>query len=142
MTMVKPFLYRLFKVGKIPAQELSRLHTEGIVWLEEGVQGSVTYRDFRAPGRSDSWRQQWFPASIILTNQRLLILRYTNPIIDVSLEDERLKNMRFSIVNDSSLCVVSDASLFRDDWSGTIEYCFRTSEPGRLLELLQRQIVE
>jgi hypothetical protein len=65
--MAKPLLYRVFGVGKIPAPLMSQLQNEGIILADEGVKGSVTYRNFRAPGRRDSWRRQWFIGSIALT---------------------------------------------------------------------------
>jgi hypothetical protein len=48
--MAKTLLYRLFGVGKISWQLSSTLKVEGIVLLDEGISGSVTYLNFRAPG--------------------------------------------------------------------------------------------
>src|SRR5712692_7658282 len=102
--MAKSLLYRLFGVGKIPAPLMSQLQTEGIILLDEGVKGSVTYRNFRAPGRRDAWRRQWFTASIALTKLRLFALWYANPIINVPLKDERIRAMQFSLENGGVLC--------------------------------------
>ena len=139
--MAKSLLYRLFGVGKIPAPFMSQLQSEGIVVMDEGVKGSVTYRNFRAPGKRFGLRRQWYTASIALTKVRLLALWSSNPIINVPLEDKRLRAMQFSLENGGALCVAFDASLFHADWSGTIEYRFRTLEAPRLLESLRRQIV-
>jgi hypothetical protein len=136
--MAKTLFYRLFGFGKIPASLLSELQQEGILLLDEGVNGSVTYRNFRAPGRASSWRRQWFSASIAVTNIRLLALSYAKPIINVPLADERIHAMRFSEDN-AALCVAFDAALFHSDWSGAIEYRFRTSQAQRCLELVRQQ---
>jgi hypothetical protein len=138
--MAKSLFYRLFGVGKIPAPLLSQLQREGILLVDEGVKGSATYRNFRKPGRVDSWSRKWYTASIALTKTRLLALWSANPIIDVPLTDERIKAMRYSLEHDDLLCVAFDAALFHADWSGTIEYRFRTPEAPRFLELLQQQI--
>jgi hypothetical protein len=78
--MAKSLLYRLFGVGKIPEPLRSQLQTEGIDLLDEAVKGSVTYRDFRAPGKRDSWRRQWYVASIALTKIRVIIYLTNHPI--------------------------------------------------------------
>src|SRR5215831_2029315 len=135
--MGKPFLYRLFGIGRIPEPLRSQLQTEGITLLDEAVKGSVTYRDFSAPGKRDLWRRQWYVASIALTKVRLLALTGNNRIIDVPLQDERISAMRYSLEKGGAiLCVAFDAGLFHDDWSGTIEYRFRSQQAQRFLELL------
>ncbi|MBI3762577.1 MAG: hypothetical protein HY260_12055 [Chloroflexi bacterium] len=139
--MAKTLFYRLFGVGRIPAAVMAELQQEGILLVDEGVRGSATYRNFRKPGRADSWRRQWYTASIALTNIRLLALWGSNPIINAPLADERLRSMRYSLEDKAAvLCVAFDAALFHADWSGTIEYRFRTPQAQHLLELIQQRI--
>lgn len=135
--MAKSLLYRLFGAGKIPGPLMSELKSEGIVLIDEGVKGSVTYRNFRAPGRASSWRRQGFSASIALTKQRLVALAFSQFAINVPLGDERIRAMHYSVEANGALCVAFDASLFHADWSGTIEYRFKTAEAQRLMGLLQ-----
>lgn len=134
--MAKTLLYRLFGVGKVPAQLGAELRSEVIVLLEEGISGSVTYLDFRAPGRRSSWRRQWFTGAIALTQTRLVALQYSNFAINVPVTDERIRQMRFSKEADDTLLVAFDPALFHNDWSGTIEYRFRTSQAQAFLEKL------
>ncbi len=70
--MAKTLSYRLFGVGKVPRQLSATLQSEGILLLDEGIAGSVTYLDFRAPGRRSNWRRQWFTGAIALTRVRLI----------------------------------------------------------------------
>lgn len=135
--MGKSLLYRLFGVGKIPQQMLAQLQQEGILLSDEGVKGSVTYRDFRAPGRYSSWRRVGLIASIIVTNVRLVALSSSNPLINVPFSDERIHGLKCSVEEGEKLLIAFDASLFHDDWSGTIEYRFRTPQAQRFLELLR-----
>ena len=139
--MAKSFLYRLLGVGKIPASVMSELHTEGIILSDEGVKGSIIFRDFSAPGKRFVWKRVGIVASVALTKLRLLALSDSKPIINVRLTDERLHAMRFSLEKGETLCVAFDAGLFQVDWLGTIEYRFRTPHAQHLLELLQKQIV-
>jgi len=124
--MSKTFLYRFFGLGKLPASVLAPLEAEGIVLLDEGIRGTVTYLNFRSPGRYSNWKRQWFSSAVILTKKRLLALRLRSEIIDVPLTDERFRQMRFALEDEKTLLVHFDASLFQADSSGTIEYRFQT----------------
>ena len=135
--MAKTLLYRLFGVGKIPTQLSAELRSEVIVLLDEGISGSTTYLDFRAPGRRSSWQRQWFTGAIALTQTRLVALQYSNFAINVPVTDERLHRMRFAVEEGTTLLVAFDPALFHNDWSGTIEYRFRTSLAQAFLEKLE-----
>lgn len=137
--MAKTLLYRLFGVGSMPQRWRTTVESEGIIVFDEGVRGSVTYRDFRAPGKRFSWRKVAFSGSIALTKNRLLGLQYGNPAINIPLDDARLHQMQFSVEGGDTLLVAFNANLFHNDWSGKIEYRFRTLEARALLENLDNQ---
>jgi hypothetical protein len=132
--MGKTLLYRLFGIGKIPAQQNTAIQAEGIVLFDEGISGSVTFIDFRAPGKRASWRRQWFTGSIALTQTRLIAFHYSGKAIDVPLTDERLRQMKFALEGESTLMIAFDPALFHKDWSGTIEYRYKTQEARAFLE--------
>ncbi|SRR5258707_12715274 len=138
--MAKTFLYRLFGVGRMPAQWRATIESEGIVLIDEGIAGSVTYRDFRAPGKRSAWRKVAFSGSIALTKTRLLAVQYANPAINIPLDDERFGQLRISVEGEGTLLVAFDASLFHNDWSGTMEYRFRTAQAQTLFETLRSRI--
>ena len=133
--MAKAFLYRLFGVGRMPRQWRTMLESEDLVLVDEGIAGSVTYRDFRAPGKRFAWRKVAFSGSIALTKTRLLALHYANPAINIPLDDERFGQLRISVEGEETLLVAFDPSLFHNDWSGTMEDRFRTSQAQTLLKL-------
>jgi hypothetical protein len=137
--MKKTLLYRLFGLGKIPEQYRAALESEGVLLSDEGIKGSVTYRNFRSPQRYAKWKRQWYTASIILTNTRLLAFSYSNQIIDVPLTDARFRRLNFTLEDENSLLIAFDASLFHDDWSGTIEYRFQTPQAQAFLDKLQKR---
>ena len=139
--MTKTLLYRLFGAGKIPEPLATQLKGEGILLWDEGIKGSVTYIDFRSPGRYSSWRRQWYTASIALTEARLMALRYSQMIINVPLKDERIRSMQFSPEERETLLVAFDAALFHNDWSGKIEYRFRTAQVQVFLDRLRERTV-
>ncbi len=134
--MAKTLLYHLFGVGKMPAQWRTTIESEGVILFDEGIGGSITYRDFSAPGRRSLWRKVAFSGSIALTKTRLLALHYASPAITVPLDDPRLKQMKFSVEGGDKLLVAFNANLFHNDWSGTIEYRFRTEQAAAFLKSL------
>ena len=136
--MAKTILYRLFGVGKIPAQWRAAIESEGIVLIDEGIGGSVTYRDFRSPGRIASWKKSAFSGAIALTRTRLLALQFSSPVINVLLDDERLQQMKFSVEREDKILIAFNANLFHDDWSGTLEYRFRTPQAQAFVKSLSR----
>ena len=139
--MSKTFLYRFFGLGKLPASVLAPLEKEGIVLLDEGIRATVTYLNFRAPGRYSNWKRQWFSSAIILTKKRLFALRLRSEIINVPLTDERFRQMQFSLEDEETLLVAYDASLFQADASGTSEYRFRTPQARAFIDELAAFLV-
>jgi hypothetical protein len=138
--MAKSLLYRLFGIGKIPKLLGDTLRIEGIVLSDEGISGSVTYRDFRAPGKYFTRRKQAFTGSVVVTNVRLVALMYANFAVNIPFTDERIRKLQISVEGADGLLIVFDPSLFHDNWSGTIEYRFRTEQAGNMLKSIQNLI--
>ena len=138
--MATTLLYRLFGIGKIPEPLKLELQREGVLLLEEGIGGSATYRDFRAPGRYSKWRRQWFSGSLALTEARLVALQYSQMIVNIPLTDERIRRLDVSVERNDTLVIAFDAALFQSHWSGKIEYRFHTPQAGRFQDLLARSI--
>jgi hypothetical protein len=134
--MPKSLLYRLFGVGRIPKLVGDRLRIEGVVVADEGIPGSVTYSDFRAPGRYSSYRKQAFVGSVVVTNIRLIALMSSRFAVDVPFNDERIRGLQITRDRDR-LVIAFDASLFHDDWSGTIEYRYQTSQAAEIIKWVQ-----
>ena len=136
ITMGKSLLYRLFGVGKIPKLLRDTMGIEGIVVSDEGIPGSVTYRDFRAPGKYFSWKKQAFTGSVVVTNIRLVALMYSSFAVNVPFTDERIHKLQISFEGDR-LVIAFDPGVFHDDWSGTIEYRFRTPQAQGMVKSIQ-----
>lgn len=134
--MAKTLFYRLFGLGKMPQQLRATLNLEGLVLFDEGIKASLTYLDFRAPGKRFTWRKQWFTGCIALTKLRLVALQYSSQAINVPLNDERIRRLRISIEGEETLLISFDPGLFHADWSGTMEYRFHTPQARAFLERL------
>lgn len=134
--MPKSLLYRIFGLGRIPKLLNDTLRIEGIVVADEGVAASVTYRDFRAPGKRFSWKKQGFVGSVVVTNIRFVALMYGSFAVNVPFTDERIRKLQISVERDG-LLIAFDPALFHDNWSGTIEYRYRTPQAAEMVKWIQ-----
>lgn len=100
--MKKALFYRLFGAGKLPAKFAITAATEGVVLSDEGLHGSLTYRNFHRPGSYSGLRKVGMVASIVVTGQRLAAFNGENTIIDVPFTDERLRQIAFSVEADGA----------------------------------------
>jgi hypothetical protein len=137
--MKKTLLYRLFGIGKIPRHMAPVLKQEGIILSDEGLSGSVTYRNFRAPGKWFTWRRHWFLGSVALTHKRFTAFEYSWSVIDIPMEDPRLGQLQYSVEKQHTLCVAFDPSLFHEGWSGIMEYRFSTPHAKMLLNFIKEK---
>jgi len=137
--MPKALFYRWFGVGRFPPAMMPQVESEGIQFFDEGVRGVLTYRNFHRPGLRASLDKRLFIGAIVLTRVRLLAVSGNNKLVDVPLNDERLRQMRFTI-EDNAFLIHFDAGLFHSDWSGTIEYKYKCDESQKLLDLLDQSM--
>jgi hypothetical protein len=148
--MKKTLAYMLFKVGRIPMALMKELQSQVIEVYDEGIHCSLTFKNFKAPGRRETWRRIWFGGAIALTASRLVALsgtRFTTGIalsddggrlINVPSDDDRFRLMSVSLDKPDRLVIAFDASLFHHDWSGELEYRFRTQQAQHLLEAIKK----
>ena len=116
---------------------VSQIEKEGILLQDEGIGGSITFRNFKGPGRRHGWKRTWFTGSIVLTKETFLAFNFSNPVIGISWADDKLNELTCSLENEDVLCVKYDASAFNDEWEGNIEVRFRTQLATQILEVIE-----
>lgn len=136
--MSKSIFYLVFRAGAVPKEARTQVAQEGLLLQEEGVCGSLTFRNFRAPGRVHALKVQRFAGSIVLTRQHLLAFAWSMPVIGLPWKDARIRALNVSVEAGKALCLAYDAALFNKDWSGDIEIRYRTSMAKTLLENIHR----
>ena len=134
--MKKALLHRFFGWGRIPKRYAPTLCDEGIVLLDEGIGGSVTFKRFRAPGRYHSWKRSWFIGSIVLTERTFAAFALVKPLIYVPLDHGNISELHCTMEGGDTLLVEYDASAFDEKWSGTVACRFKTSKAHEFLERL------
>jgi hypothetical protein len=136
--MVKTLSYRIFGLGKLPKRYRAPLEAEQIVWLEEGVRGSVTLRKYKAPGKRFSYRRVYFSGAVGMTRKRVFAFAYSRRLINVPFKDARIKQLSVSVENKKRLHLGFEAGAFDQDRSGTVECRFSVKAPEDFLNHLNR----
>ena len=137
--MLKFFL-RLFGSGRLPPDGRRLIEPDQNPFIAEAIVGSVTFRNFRAPGRYSSWRRQWFLGSLGLTKKRFIAYRYRSCLVNIPYDDPRIAQVEFAVENQENLSIRHDASLFHPSWAGEIEIRFTTADAQHILSLIESAI--
>lgn len=123
---MKTFFYKLCGIGKIREPFLSQLKSEEIIASDDGIKSSITYKNFRAPGRYSNWKRRWFSGAVALTKKRLVLQQYSQPVINLELTDERFKKIEVSLETEDTLLFEFEPQIFLENSSGQIEWRCRT----------------
>ena len=132
--MRKSLLYILFKLGRVPRAALPALQSEGIVLFEEGLRGSVTLRNYRAPGRYHSLKSSILAGSLVLTEQRFVAFAFSKPLVNIPLHDDRLRALEISVPRNGVLEITFDPSVFDLQASGSVTCRYSTDDALTYLE--------
>lgn len=136
--MAKTLSYRIFGLGKLPKNYRSPLEAEGIVWLEEGIRGSVTLKKYKAPDKRFSWRRVKFSGVIGMTRKRIFAFAYSRRLINVPFGEDRVRHLSMAVENNKCLRCAFEAADFDGDRSGTVECRFFSDAPNDFLDRLDR----
>jgi hypothetical protein len=125
--------------GRLPDDLRASLFAEGVVLLEEGLSGSVTYLDYRAPGRYSSWRKVAFTGAIAVTGQRFAVFASRGgKHIDVPLGHPSRSAVTVRADGPDKVLFSVDPSAFDPQKSGTVEVRLRTPRAPDVVALLNR----
>jgi hypothetical protein len=136
---VNPLRRVLLGSGRLSADLRASLAAEGIVLLEEGLSGSVTYRNYRSPRFAASWRKMAFTGAIAITGQRFVVAasRGGKPV-DVPLTHELRRAVTVRTDRSDRVVFTVDPSAFDPRKSGTVEVRLRTPRAPEVAALLNR----
>ncbi|MBO0867514.1 MAG: hypothetical protein J2P15_03025 [Micromonosporaceae bacterium] len=122
--------------GRLPEQLRARLRSESLILLEEGLIGSITWRDYRAPGQYANWRKDLVSGAIGISNTSLVVFAGRAKRIDLPLRHPRRSAVEVSLERPDRILFAQDAGAFLPDRSGRIEYRLRTAQAGHIHAVL------
>jgi hypothetical protein len=133
---VNPLRRLLLGSGRLPAQLGATLALEGLLVLDEGLPGSITFRHYRSRGRRWPWRSEPISGSVAVTARRLVVWAGRSKHIDVPLLHPALAAIEVAVDRPGRVCFAYDAGAFDGSRSGRVELRLRTSQASRVAELL------
>jgi hypothetical protein len=122
--------------GRLPDDLRAALTAEGPLFLEEGLPGSITYRNYRAPGQRASLRKDATSGAIAVTPRRLVVWAGRGKNIDVPLDHPLRTAVQVTVAEPDRICFAYDASRFSTERSGTVEVRLRTRQAAQVASLL------
>lgn len=122
--------------GQLPRELRSEIVVEEPLVLEEGLAGSVTYRNFRAPGQYSNWRKDPVSGAIAVTNQRLVVWAGRFRHIDVPHGHPLRAVIEVAAERPHRICFAYDAGAGNPSRSGRVEVRLRTAQATHVAELL------
>lgn len=128
----------LFGDGRFPGDVRAGLEAEGVLFLREGLGGSITYRHYRAPGSRSALRKIGIAGAVAVTRQRLVVWGARHRQIDIPLSDPRLAACEVSAERPDRVMFGLDAEAFSTERSGRIEVRLRGIDAERLVALVKR----
>jgi hypothetical protein len=137
MRSMNPLRRKFVGAGRLSDDLRAALTAEGLLFLEEGLAGSITYRSYRAPGRRSNLRKEATSGTIAVTTQRLVIWAGGGKNIDIPLNHPFRAALKVNIEQPGGICFSYDAGRFRRDRSGTVEVRLRTAQAARVADLLR-----
>ena len=136
---MNPVRRLLMGSGQFPAELRAFLDAEGIMALDEGLPGSITYRNYRAARRHTSYRKQPVTGAVAVTGQRLVVWAGRGKQIDVPLIHPNRRLIDVDVDEPDRLRFGYDAGRFNGSRSGTVEIRLHTAKAGHIAELLSRR---
>lgn len=122
--MCKSFLYKIFSVGKMPKNIKQILIDDKIIYLEEGVNFSITYINYKAPGKRFFYKKIHGIASIGFSHNFFIASTKRHLLINMRIKDEKFTQFKFHN-EDDVLLITYNPSAFDDKQSGEVEIRFR-----------------
>jgi hypothetical protein len=129
---------RVFGIGRVPPRDRALFESEGIVVIDEALTGSITYRNYRAPGRYSNWKKQGFLGSVVLTERRIVAYAFAMRVIDLPLDHPRIADLHCETDGSRRLTLSMDAAKFHADQSGSVVYSCSTAHAWELRDRLIR----
>jgi hypothetical protein len=119
--------------GRMPEQLRARLTTEGLILLEEGLVGSITWRNYRAPGEYASWRRQAVSGAVGISNRSFVVFAGRAKRIDLPVRHPVRGAIEVTMEAPDRVMFAHDAGAMLPDRSGRIEYRLRTERAASIL---------
>ena len=134
--MAKALLYKLFKIGSIPAGMREKLEAEGLIAADEGLHVTWFSKNFKAPGKRSLYRSRSFVGFLAISRKHILAYAFGRPQISLPVDDPRVANLHSELMGEDRICISFESAHFHSDWQGVIELRFSTEKAKTFYDAL------
>lgn len=131
--MAKTVAHRLLGLGRLPRAVRAALDAEGIRLLEEGIRVSVTYRNFRAPGKRFTRKRRVSLGAIAVSRARLVAYAGRIRLVNVALDDPAVAKIEVEALGPDCVSIAFNPADFNPGQSGRIECRFFTPQAENIV---------
>jgi hypothetical protein len=121
--------------GRFEGPLRAELTAQDLLVLDEGLAGSITYRNYRDAHENSSWAREPVRGAIALTPNRLVVWVGRGKHIDIPLTGPFRTAVAVTVEPGNRVCFTYDAGRFHRDRSGTVTVRLRTPRAARIAEL-------
>lgn len=125
----------LFGPGRFGEPLRAQLTAQDPLVLDEGLAGSITYRDYHAPGEYSSWSREPVTGAIAVTTHRLVVWIGSGKHIDIPFTGPFRTAVDIAVEPRNRICFTYQAERFSPVRSGTVTVRLRTPQAARIAEL-------
>jgi hypothetical protein len=125
----------LLGTGKLPEPLRTQLSADDVLVLEEGLAGSVTYRNYRAPGQRIGVGKQAVSGAIAMTNTRLVVWAGRMKHIDVPRGHPLWNAIEVLAETPDRVRFTYDAGATNTALSGQVTVRLRTAQAARIAQI-------
>jgi hypothetical protein len=124
--------------GQLPDELRAELAAGKLLMLEEGLRGSVTYRNYRAPGEYTKWSKSSAQGAIAVTSGRLVVWAGRFKHIDTPHQHPVRRGIGIFAERPFRICFRYNLGATNTAMSGTAEVRLRTDRAAEIADLLRR----
>jgi hypothetical protein len=122
-----------------PALRASLTVGDDIVFLAEGLTGSVTRSNFRAPGKRAAWERSAVSGAIAITSRRLVVWAGRYKHIDIPLDHPMRAAIEIVADRPDRVVFAYDIGATHPDSSGQVLVRLHTPDAARVVALTAGQ---
>ena len=138
---MNPFARMFLGAGRIDEPLRSELQAAGPQVFEEGLTGSIVYRNYREPGFRAGIQKNGAAAAIVVTADRLVVWvsrgRNSGRHIDVPIEMGRPAGIEVGTDGPDRVTFKYDPGVFHPDRSGSVEVRLKTPSAQSIAQRLE-----
>lgn len=124
--------------GRLPKMVRDQVAGGDVLLLEEGLGGSITYRNYKAPGKRARLKKVGIAGAVCVTDRRLLVWGARGKLVDVPRDDDRFAAIEVGTEGPDRVLFAWEAGLFHDNRSGRVEVRLHPVKADQVVALVKR----